>query len=204
MKTCAIENCGIKRKVKLYCRKHYERLKRTGDPTMMLNAAGLSLKQHIIKNIKKVKCPNLESIKFHNEKDLYCWEWQKGRDREAYGSIKRDRKTYRTHRKSYEVFIGEIPKGIQVNHKCDNKICCNPNHLFIGTHKDNMKDRNNKNRTAKGEDNGRAKLTENEVINIRKLWKSTRYTQKELSARFNVSAMNVCTIVNNKTWKHIC
>jgi len=75
-----------------------------------------------------------------------CWNWTLSKDNAGYGRLKvqmgaRDKfRMTSTHRRAYEVFVGDIPKGMCVCHKCDNPSCCNPEHLFIGTHKDNMQD----------------------------------------------------------------
>jgi hypothetical protein len=74
-----------------------------------------------------------------------CWEWGKAK-RSGYGAIKVNGKCVSTHRLSYEVFVGEIPNDMLVCHKCDNKICINPDHLFLGTHSDNMQDCSKKGR----------------------------------------------------------
>lgn len=162
-------------------------------------------KEKIIKNIKKVKCLNLKSLKHHNEKDLICWQWQRSKTRVGYGQIRVKDKMRSIHRVSYEEFVGEIPKGKHVLHKCDNKPCCNPNHLFLGTHKDNMQDKQNKNRgnQVSGERHGLSKLIKNDIIEIRKLWKTKKYTKRRLGEQFNVSAVSISNIVNYKTWRII-
>lgn len=81
-----------------------------------------------------------------NEKG--CWIWQKCSNR--YGSVSFKFSNWRAHRLAYYGFIGEIPKKMYVCHKCDNGLCCNPQHLFLGTHLDNMKDMVSKKRSTKG------------------------------------------------------
>ena len=75
-----------------------------------------------------------------------CWEFQGGKNNIGYGMIRDDKKMRTTHRVSYEEHIGPIPYGLVVMHSCDNPICCNPNHLSVGTMKDNMHDMIKKNR----------------------------------------------------------
>lgn len=75
-----------------------------------------------------------------------CWIWTGLLSNSGYGKIGDDYKTYSTHRYSYTLYKGEIPKGKLVLHSCDTKECCNPNHLFLGTQSDNIKDMYNKNR----------------------------------------------------------
>ena len=163
----------------------------------------LTIKERIENSIKKVKCINIVSLKFHNEKDLYCWEWQKCKFKDGYGQIGINYKKHRTHRISYQKFIGPIPKGKCVLHKCDTRSCCNPNHLFIGTKKDNAKDRDLKKRGTIGERNGCSKLTRHQVIQIRNMWKTGDYTYLKLSNNFNIQQMQAWRIINNKRWKHI-
>ena len=69
-----------------------------------------------------------------------CWNWALYKDKDGYGGMKRKGKIYRAHRKSWITFKGEIPEGLHVLHHCDNPKCINPDHLYIGTHQDNMDD----------------------------------------------------------------
>lgn len=75
-----------------------------------------------------------------------CWEFQGGKNNIGYGMIRDDKKMRTTHRVSYEEHIGPIPIGLVVMHSCDNPICCNPNHLSVGTHQQNTDDMIKKNR----------------------------------------------------------
>lgn len=85
-----------------------------------------------------------------------CWNWKLSKDSFGYGRLKvqlgaRDKFRFSSvHRYSYEVFTGEIPAGMNVLHKCDNRACCNPIHLFIGSQQDNMRDMHAKGRGPRG------------------------------------------------------
>jgi hypothetical protein len=77
-----------------------------------------------------------------------CWNWQRGRHERGYGLFRENKKQIRVHRKSYELFKGPIPEGMMVCHHCDNPPCCNPDHLFVGTCTDNLRDCSSKGRKA--------------------------------------------------------
>lgn len=132
-----------------------------------------------------------------------CIEWSKQRDRDGYGYFKFNGGPVRAHRMSWILTFGEIPDGLWVLHKCDNPTCVNPDHLFLGTAKDNEIDKIAKGRQnyARGEDAGPAKLTSEQVIQIRPLI-GTR-TQISIANEFGVSSTLVRKIKNRKVWKHI-
>jgi hypothetical protein len=110
-----------------------------------------------------------------------------------------NKKTQLAHRIAYEQAYGEIPEGLVVRHKCDNPNCINPRHLELGTHEDNVRDRVERNRSAKGSNNGRAKLTEDDVRYIR----STDETTYSLAQKFGVDRKAIRNIRQFKTWKHV-
>lgn len=116
-----------------------------------------------------------------------CWHWVAGKSPKGYGVIsagKRSNGMLRAHRVSYELYVGEIPKGMQVLHKCDNPSCINPDHLFLGTNAENVIDKTKKGRSRLvdvlgGEQNERSKLTDKQVVDIRNDNRSTRKIAKE-------------------------
>src|SRR3990167_8959811 len=138
-----------------------------------------------------------------------CWNWIAHKLNYGYGGIRLNKKEQRAHRISWELHNGEIPKGLHVIHKCDNPPCVNPDHLWLGTHQDNMRDRSKKGRTSRhignldlgGEKHGSSKLKEKQVIEIRNLGKTGIYIQKELADLFGVHQTTINNILNNKYWK---
>ncbi len=149
---------------------------------------------HALKNII------LNNIKISNTN---CWEWQRGKTFGGYGITTINGIRARTHRLSYELFVGKIPKGLHVLHSCDNPACCNPKHLRVGTNYDNVQDRQNKNRQAKGIRHGRHKLSEQDIQEIRKLYATGNYTQQEIADSFGMSRSHICNILKNNYWKHV-
>jgi len=128
-----------------------------------------------------------------------CWEWKGATLRGGYGNMGVNGKTKQTHRLSYELFVGKIPKGLLVCHKCDNPLCCNPEHLFLGTHKTNAEDRVNKNRSSVGEDFPKSKLKEKEVLEIRRYLRNG-ITHRTLAKMFRVGKTCISYIAEGKTW----
>ncbi|HFD86883.1 MAG TPA: hypothetical protein ENJ35_04310 [Gammaproteobacteria bacterium] len=111
-------------------------------------------------------------------------------------------KNVRAHRAAYMLFVGRIPEGKHVLHRCDNPSCVNPNHLFLGSHLDNMKDKTKKGRAVslKGIKNPRAKLSEADVREIRAR-KGT--SQVDMAKEFGVSQAKICSVINFTSWKHV-
>lgn len=136
-----------------------------------------------------------------------CWIWRGcSIGRYGYGSLKINRKPVYAHRYSWEIHNGPIPDGLCVCHKCDVAKCVNPDHLFLGTHADNMADRNIKGRAVgglknpmRGIDHPRAKLTEKQVLSIRE----DKRTLREIAAEYGVCHSVVNNIKRRKTWRHI-
>ena len=128
-----------------------------------------------------------------------CWEWLGAKFSTGYGHIQFHTHTVRVHRLAWEIANGPIPKGMQVLHHCDNRSCCNPNHLFLGVDADNMADRDAKGRQARGEQNGQAKLAEQDIHRIRHLL--DRYVrQADIADMFDVTPQNIYCIRTGKSW----
>lgn len=147
-----------------------------------------------------------------------CWNWTGSKTR-GYGHYSLSGKQYRTHRLMWEVVNGAIPDGMVICHKCDNPSCVNPDHLFIGTQADNIADCIAKGRSSKymhkgvgagepkppyaiGEHKPNAKLTENDVREIKRLW-SNGLKMPIIAKQFGVNRSAVRQIIKGITWKHV-
>lgn len=165
-----------------------------------------------------------------------CWEWAHGKDSDGYGAIRETKahggKQYSAHRLSWLLHRGAIPTGMCVCHACDNPGCVNPEHLWIGTHGDNSRDRVCKGRAARGERNGAvkyperiseglrnawaenperfsrgervhtAKLTEAQVLEIRERYAGGE-KQVPLAREYGLTQASISAIILRKSWKHI-
>jgi len=127
-----------------------------------------------------------------------CWPWTAATNG-RYGLIRINNKNIRAHRKAFSLRVGEIPFGYEVCHKCDNPVCCNPEHLFVGTHRDNMDDRNRKKRygNSRGEKNGFAKLSDNQVVAL-KILSLSGWRCATLSVFFGICKAHVYKILSGK------
>lgn len=136
------------------------------------------------------------------EKTSGCWLWDGYRNKNGYGTFYFQGRTVWAHRMSYALFVGVIPTGFCVCHRCDVRFCVRPEHLFVGTHKENMQDCLAKGRACppSGEDHHSAKLTKSQVADIRLEYSLGLSTQAEIGARYGVSRQQVSLVVNNRVW----
>lgn len=133
-----------------------------------------------------------------------CWEWQGSVNSNGYGRFVRKNRHLLAHRVAYEMFCGPIPEGHNVCHRCDNRLCVNPDHLWTGTQSENLKDAVAKGRmyvpNLPPEMNGNGKLRPEQVRRIRK--DARRGIRKRVLAdQYGVSLSTVYGIVNRRTWK---
>ena len=129
-----------------------------------------------------------------------CWEWLGSKSVAGYGRIKFDGRYWATHRLMAHLKIDDVDENSIVCHRCDNPSCLNPEHLFIGTQKDNVNDRDAKGRRnqARGERQGSAKLTEDQVKAIRL---DTR-KQSVIAKEYGSTRTHVGNLKANRAWKH--
>lgn len=132
-----------------------------------------------------------------------CWVWPGRPSAVGYGVMGHHFQQYYAHRLSYEVHVGPIPAGLFVCHRCDNRICVNPAHLFLGTNADNMADKIAKGRHRHGETRGRAhplaKLDEAKVRMIR----SSSLSDERLAEQLGVASSLVYRVRKRQSWAHV-
>lgn len=134
-----------------------------------------------------------------------CWNWLAGKSGAGYGTFWAWGRNRGAHRVAWRLTQGEIPDGLCICHHCDNPLCCNLNHLFLGTRADNNHDMIAKGRAASGADSnsGKRKLTEEEVLEIRQRYTNGDITQRELAQDYPVGQSQICLVVNQKRWRYI-
>ena len=147
-------------------------------------------------------------IRFLNKvkKTDTCWYWLGAKHSyKGYGSFSNGKKIVKTHRFAYEHFVGSIPDNLCVLHKCDNPSCVRPDHLFLGTNQDNVDDKLSKDRHPRGEKSKVSKLTEDEVVEIKKALKCFRYVgqNNDLAEMYGVNHRTISCIKTGKIWSHV-
>lgn len=132
-----------------------------------------------------------------------CWNYLAGKTN-RYGRFHYRGHHVNAHRFAWFLSYGPIPEDLWVLHKCDNPACCNPSHLFLGTHTDNMRDMGGKNRKYRiyGERNPAVKLTENQVKEIKESL-TNGVKQRLLAIKYKVTESNIHYIKSGKRWSHI-
>lgn len=139
-----------------------------------------------------------------------CWLWMGGCNEDGYGTLTWNGKKSGAHRVALYLSKGEIPDNLNALHTCDNPPCCKPDHLFSGTQKENIQDAINKGRfhfvdkdTIRGQGNGKAKLTDSQVVEIRNRFSAGDVTQDMLANEYGVARSTISNLVREKGfhWK---
>jgi hypothetical protein len=140
----------------------------------------------------------------HVNKTDTCWLWTGGITGN-YGALWTGLRNEGAHRCSWIIHNGPVPSGMYVLHHCDNGLCIRPDHLFLGTAQDNMDDKTNKarNNVARGSTHYKTKLTNNDIIHIRRKYSLCNTKQVDLAEELGLSRSAIEKIVNNRTWKHV-
>lgn len=234
MVKCKIIECDNKKIARGLCHNHYKRWQVHGDPLFTLRPRdrictvnGCNKKHSSLglcstherqfrrygRTHRITKCFSSLEEAFLSQviiNENRCWDWNGSKTTFGYGVVCAKGRRVDAHRFSYEYYNNLIRDGLQVLHICDNPICTNPNHLFLGTQKDNAHDCINKKRfkkinnlsKAKGEKVASSKLTEKDVIKIKEMI-YRGVSNKEIAQKFNVTDKNISCIKLGKTWKHI-
>lgn len=191
---CSIEGCKRRHECKGYCSLHYKRFLTHGDPlfTQLPRGDGKTREQRFWSRVDKSpgQGPNGD-----------CWEWQGKPMKHGYGSMHWGQKSHRTHRLVWMLTYGEMPK-MDILHSCDNRICCNPDHLREGTHRDNTNDMLMRERQSRGEHRPNAKLTDADIRAIRAAPKVWGF-QTKLSKKYGVPTSSISRILRGTIWKHV-
>lgn len=138
------------------------------------------------------------------EKTETCWNWLGRIKLDGYADVYYEGRLQVAHRVSYKVHVGDIPAGMFVCHRCDNRRCVNPAHLFLGTHRENMADMVRKGRQSKarGEHAAASKLTSEKVVAIRE-GKAAGETVYALAERYGVTHHAIYAVVQGRNWAHV-
>ena len=140
------------------------------------------------------------------EPNTGCWLWGGELTNKGYGSLKKTVNGYTirgAHRVAYFLHNGSFDYSLFVCHTCDNRLCVNPQHLFLGTLDDNSKDMVKKGRSNRGSDRPNAKLSEARIIQIRDR-RSAGHSVKNIAMQYQIAASTVYAILSNRIWGYVC
>jgi hypothetical protein len=124
-----------------------------------------------------------------------CHVWTAYKNQDGYGKFKFDGRMVNAHRVAWSLVNGEIPPGMHVLHSCDNPGCVNPEHLFLGTHQDNMDDKVSKGRTAR--------VLSSDLVHYIRMWSALGATQTHIANRIGVGRFTVQNVLSGRTWSHV-
>ena len=182
-KTCSV--CGTGGKItRGWCGPHYQRWRRTGDPLGggPDRCGSTSTDEEALQAGGWIVTPR------------GCWEWQSATKPEGYGKLGHKGVSWLAHRLAYQTWVGPIPEGFLIRHRCDNPPCINPAHLTPGRHKENAGDAVRRRRFANGSRTGGAKLTDAQVDAIRER-RASGEPSKSLAAEFRVHPHHIAALV---------
>jgi hypothetical protein len=129
-----------------------------------------------------------------------CWLWRGNVGMDGYGKVCLSAaRTARAHRRAWEIVYGSIPDGMSVLHRCDTPLCVRPDHLFLGTQADNMRDKVLKGRALRGESHGRARLKAADIPGIRRAFAGGEACAA-IANRFSVNPGTIWMVVHRRTW----
>lgn len=137
--------------------------------------------------------------KFERLEEADCWLWKGATGGRGYGAFSLEGRSHAASRVSWMLYRGEIPEGLDACHTCDTPLCVNPNHLFLGTDKDNHDDCVKKGRDIAGEKTYNAKLTESDVREIR----SSTATIRSVAVQKGICPAQAWRIKHGERWKHV-
>ena len=172
---CTLPDCDTPRfKSRLFCSRHYMKMRQLDHPSI------------------KPRQPRPVRFWAKVQKTENCWEWRGSIKFDGYGSFDGNQ----AHIWSWVLNCGPVPSGLWVLHTCDNRKCVRPSHLYLGTAKDNSRDRDIRHRT----NHRHRTLTAQSVKDIRALYAEGHTSLRELAALFGVSSTCIHLIVIGKTW----
>jgi hypothetical protein len=195
MRLCSIEGCGDRHDAKGFCKKHYLRWVRH----ILRRPHGEVFRHRPFSD----RTYWAEWLRNHStfKADTCCWDFNGAKNWNGYGEVRTKLQgRIRAHRLSYQTYIGDLDPDLMVLHLCHRPICIAPWHLQLDTHQENMRQMVAANRHVHGERAHSAKLTEEEVAEIKALYGSQ--TCKAMGDQFGVSAATVCLIGNGQRWKY--
>jgi hypothetical protein len=196
--TCSIEGCGRPHYGHGMCNRHYQRWRSTGSTSHDIDRkAKLSVRELMVELL-------LEGIRELDDGCWICTTAYPGRRGYHRLQVRRGNVVHRemAHRVSYEHFKGPIPKRLLVCHSCDYPPCCNPAHLFHGTHAHNTQDMVRKQRGLVGELNTNALLTTAKVLAIYQD-EDCGLTRVEIAAKYGVNPETISHVLSGRNWKHL-
>lgn len=163
----------------------------------------LSKDRAFISKLKKVDA----GYKNENGSVSKCWEWQGACFQNGYGRLGTPVETkgesiHRTHRYAFYLANGKIKKSLSILHKCDNRICCNPKHLYQGDHRQNMRDMTARGKQALGSKSGKSVFIEDDITFIRAFYKAG-FTYSALAEMYVSAKSTISNIVTYQVWNHV-